>query len=96
MKKRNHHAGGGSKAGYTKEYKRDHSSTKDKKDRAARNAARNKLNKWHLKHKGQKIASSKDVDHKDGNPRNNSKDNLRTEDAGSNRSRENRKRSRYS
>ena len=92
MKKRNHHAGGGSKAGYKKEYKRDHKPGKDKKDRASRNGARRKLNKWHLKHKGQKIAPSKDVDHKDGNPRNNSGGNLRTEDAGSNRGRENRNR----
>lgn len=96
MKKRNHHAGGGSKSGYKKEYKRDHKPEADKKDRASRNAARSKLNKWHMKHKGQKLASSKDVDHEDGNPRNNSSGNLRAESKKANRSRENRKRSRYS
>ena len=39
------------------------------KDRAARNAARKK--------KGLKKGDSRQVDHKDGNPRNNSKKNLR-------------------
>ena len=91
MKKRSHHAGKGSKAGYKKEYKRDHKPSKDKKDRSSRNGARKKLKGWY-ESRGKTLASSKDVDHKDGNPRNNSSGNLRAESAGTNRSRENRKR----
>lgn len=53
---------------YDAEYSRDHSSKKDKQDRAARNAARAKL----------KIGPSRNrqVHHKDGNPRNNARSNL--------------------
>ena len=76
---------------YKKEYKRDHKSDKDKKDRSSRNAARAKLKKWHQA-RGTRLAANKDVDHKDGNPRNNSPGNLRAESAGTNRARENRKR----
>ena len=53
------------KRDYKKEYAKFHKSSKDKTDRAARNkASRNKS-----------CPSGKEVHHKDGNPRNNSKSN---------------------
>ena len=59
---------------YSLEYDRYHSNPKQKKDRAGRNAARRKL--------GQK---GKDVHHKDGDPRNNSRSNLTIVKKSSNR-----------
>jgi len=59
---------------YRLEYDRYHSKSKQKKDRAARNNARRKY--------GQ---SGKDVHHKDGNPRNNSRKNLSVVSRGANR-----------
>ena len=58
----------GRKRDYKKEYARDQSSKKDKKDRSARNGARRLL----------KVTGgrNKEVHHKDGNPRNNSRSNL--------------------
>ncbi len=53
-----------------------------KKRRAARNAARAKMVKSGQARKG----DGRDVDHKDGNPRNNSKSNLRMRSRSSNRS----------
>ena len=58
---------------YRKEYDKFQSSTKSKKDRAHRNKMRRKLSKKGRVKKGDK----KDIDHKDGNPRNNSKKNIR-------------------
>ena len=63
---------------YRKEYDNYHSSEKQKKNRAGRNLARRMLSK-RVGIKG------KDVDHKDGNPRNNSKSNLRIRSISSNR-----------
>ena len=51
---------------YKAEYKKFQSSTKAKKDRAARNAANRK----------KKCPPGSEVHHKDGNPRNNSPSNL--------------------
>ena len=76
---------------YKKEYDRDHKPDKDKKDRAARNAARKKVSDWYKAH-GKKLSSKKDVDHKDRNPRNNGSGNLRTMDRGANRAKSNRDR----
>jgi len=59
---------------YRLEYDRYHSKSKQKKDRAARNTA--------SRRHGQ---SGKDVHHKDGNPRNNSRKNLSVVSKGSNR-----------
>ena len=67
---------------YKSEYENYHSSEKQKKDRAGRNTARNRMKK--------KLGSSilgRDVDHKDRNPRNNSAGNLRVQSKSSNRSR---------
>lgn len=58
---------------YKKEYKKYQSSTKSKKDRASRNKIRRKLMAEGRVRKG----DGKDIDHKDGNPRNNSRKNLR-------------------
>lgn len=58
---------------YKEEYKKFQSSTKSKKDRAARNKNRRQAEKAGQVRKG----DGKDIDHKDGNPRNNSKKNLR-------------------
>ena len=67
---------------YKSEYKNYHSTTKQKKDRAGRNGARRIMKK--------KLGNSilgKDIDHKDRNPRNNSRSNLRVRSKSSNRSR---------
>jgi hypothetical protein len=67
---------------YKSEYKNYHSKPKQKKNRAGRNGARRIMKK--------KLGSSilgRDVDHKDRNPRNNSKSNLRLQSKSSNRSR---------
>jgi len=67
---------------YKKEYKNYHSSPKQKKNRASRNAARNEKIKAGIVQKG----DGKDVHHKDGNPKNNSKKNLSIVNKSSNRS----------
>jgi hypothetical protein len=77
---------------YKKEYDRDHKPSKDKKDRASRNAARKKVRDYYKKH-GKSLSKNLDVDHKDGNPRNNKSGNLRTMDRGMNRGRSNKTRS---
>ena len=58
---------------YKEEYRKYQSSTKSKKDRASRNKVRRKLMAQGRVRKG----DGKDIDHKDGNPRNNSRKNLR-------------------
>lgn len=58
---------------YKSDYEKFQSSDKAKKDRAARNAARSELMRDGRVAKG----DGKDVDHSDGNPRNNSNKNLR-------------------
>lgn len=80
---------------YKKEYDRDHKSSNDKKDRASRNAARKKVSDWYKSH-GKKLSNNKDVDHKDGNPQNNSSGNLRTQSKKENRGRSNRERTKKS
>jgi len=67
---------------YKSEYKNYHSKTKQKKNRAGRNGARRIMKKKY----GNSILG-RDVDHKDRNPRNNSKSNLRLQSKSSNRSR---------
>tara|TARA_R100001509_G_scaffold19443_1_gene9996 strand:+ start:415 stop:633 length:219 start_codon:yes stop_codon:yes gene_type:complete len=67
---------------YKSEYKNYHSTTKQKKDRAGRNGARRIMKKKY----GNSILG-RDVDHKDRNPRNNSKNNLRLQSKSFNRSR---------
>jgi len=67
---------------YKSEYKNYHSKPKQKKDRAGRNGARIIMKKKY----GSTILG-RDVDHKDRNPRNNSKGNLRLQSKSSNRSR---------
>jgi len=66
---------------YDDEYKKFQSSTKSKKDRAHRNKVRRKATREGRveKHDG------KDIDHIDGNPRNNSKKNLRVVNKSTNR-----------
>lgn len=64
---------------YSKEYADYHSKPKQIKRRASRNAARKKVLN------GRK--STKDVDHKDGNPMNNSRKNLRLSTKSRNRAR---------
>lgn len=58
---------------YKKEYREYHSKPKQKKNRAKRNAARRMMIKEGRARKG----DGKEVDHKDGNPNNNSSSNLR-------------------
>lgn len=67
------------------EYQRYHSSSRAKKDRAARNTARRRAMRKGLVRKG----DGKDIDHKDGNPRNNGNGNLRVMERGRNRGRDN-------
>jgi hypothetical protein len=57
---------------YRKEYDEYHGTDEQKKNRASRNAARRDAVKKHGKAK----LRGKEVDHKDGNPKNNGKKNL--------------------
>lgn len=65
---------------YRKEYDNYHSKPEQKKKRASRNAARKAMKAGGVAVKG------KDVDHKDGNPLNNKRSNLRAKTKTSNRS----------
>lgn len=58
---------------YDKEYREYHGTPAQKKARASRNAARREAEKQGRVRKG----DGKEVDHKDGNPRNNAPSNLR-------------------
>lgn len=66
---------------YKRDYKKFQSSKKSKKDRAARNTARRRMEKSGRVKKG----DGKDVAHKDNNPRNNSKKNLKVQSKKKNR-----------
>lgn len=72
---------------YKKEYDKYHSSPKARANRSKRVLARRKLEKEGKVCKG----DGKDVDHKDGNPQNNSSSNLRVMSKGANRGRDNNK-----
>tara|TARA_R100001369_G_scaffold3894_1_gene11828 strand:+ start:400 stop:624 length:225 start_codon:yes stop_codon:yes gene_type:complete len=67
---------------YRKEYDNYQGTKEQKKDRAGRNKARRRLTKSGRVEKG----DGKDVDHKDRNPRNNNKKNLRVVSKSKNRS----------
>lgn len=67
---------------YKQEYKNYHASPEQKKKRASRNAARAQMEKAGKVRKG----DGKDVDHKSGNPKDNSKGNLRVQSKSANRS----------
>ena len=67
---------------YKQEYKNYHASPEQKKKRASRNAARSEMEKKGKVRKG----DGKDVDHKNSNPRDNSKGNLRVQSKSANRS----------
>jgi len=67
---------------YKSEYDNYHSKPKQKKRRAQRNAARNKMTKGGKVTKG----DNKDVHHKDGNTKNNSSKNLKVTSKKKNRS----------
>jgi hypothetical protein len=66
---------------YSKEYADTHGTAKGKKDRAARNSARSKMEKAGRVRKG----DGKEVDHKNHNPRDNGNKNLRVVDKKTNR-----------
>ena len=68
---------------YRQEYDGYHSRPAQKKNRAARNGARRKMKKAGRVRKG----DGRDVDHKDGNPRNNRRSNLRIQSKKKHRSR---------
>tara|TARA_R110001606_G_scaffold282363_1_gene430985 strand:- start:224 stop:442 length:219 start_codon:yes stop_codon:yes gene_type:complete len=67
---------------YKKEYNSYHAKPEQKKNRAARNKARTLLSSSGRVSKG----DGRDVDHRDGNPRNNSKSNLSVMSKSRNRS----------
>ena len=67
---------------YKQEYATSQSSSKAKKDRASRNAARAVAAKAGKVRKG----DGKDIDHKNHNPRDNKKSNLRVQSKSTNRS----------
>lgn len=81
---------------YDEEYKRDHKSKKDKDDRVSRRRARRKLNKWRKAHGKRALAKAETVDHKDGDPQNNSSGNLQTMSQGENSTKSNKKRAKTS
>lgn len=58
---------------YAKEYRDYHSKPDQIKNRAMRNAARRLMIKKH----GKEALKGKDIDHSDGNPRNNGRANLK-------------------
>ena len=68
---------------YKKEYKEYHSKPKQKKNRASRNKARAIMKKV----RGSKAIHGKDIDHKNGNPRDNRIKNLRVRSVKLNRGR---------
>jgi len=68
---------------YKKEYANYHSKPEQKKRRAGRNKARSLAVKRH----GKEALAGKDVDHRDRNPLNNSRGNLRIQSKSANRSR---------
>lgn len=70
------------KRDYKKQNEKYDSKPSVKKDRASRNAARKTMEKAGKVRKG----DGKDVDHKDGNPRNNKRSNLRVTTKAKNRS----------
>jgi HNH endonuclease len=70
-----------SERNYRKEYDNYHSKPEQRANRSSRNKARRKMAKAGYKLNG------RDVDHKDGNPRNNSPLNLRIQSPGANRAR---------
>lgn len=67
---------------YKQEYERYHSRPEQRRRNAARKRARRKLEREGRVRPG----DGKDVDHRDGNPNNNSRSNLRVKSASSNRS----------
>lgn len=67
---------------YRKEYDEYHSKPDQIKNRASRNSARRKMEKKH----GKAALNGKDIDHRDGNPRNNGGKNLRVMSKSANRS----------
>lgn len=72
----------GGKRNYKGEYKNYHSSTKQKKRRAGRNTARSKMIAAGKVRKG----DGKDVGHRNGNPSDNRRSNLKVVSAAKNRS----------
>jgi HNH endonuclease len=66
---------------YKDEYKKFQSSKEEKQNRALRNKNRREAEREGKVYKG----DGKDIDHRDGNPRNNSKSNLRVIPKGKNR-----------
>jgi hypothetical protein len=69
---------------FREEYKATHGTAKGKADRAARNKARREMEKKGRVRKG----DGKEVDHKNHNPRDNSKSNLRVVDKKTNRTKQ--------
>ena len=67
---------------YAKEYRDFHAKPEQKKNRASRNAARRSMMKSGRVRKG----DGKDVDHKNGNPRDNARKNLSVMSRSANRS----------
>ena len=67
---------------YKKEYNSYHAKPEQKKNRASRNKARTLLSSSGRVSKG----DGRDIDHRDGNPRNNSKSNLSVMSKSRNRS----------
>lgn len=67
--------------GYKSDYRKFQSSEEAKKDRASRNAARRYAISRGMAHRG----DSRDVDHSNSNPRDNSKGNLRVVSRATNR-----------
>jgi hypothetical protein len=70
------------KRNYRREYDKYHSKPENMKDKNARNRAR-----YHAQKAGRvSVGDKKDIDHRDGNPRNNSPSNLKVVSRSRNRS----------
>ena len=68
---------------YKKEYRDYHGSAKQR----ARRSSRNKARRLAIKTRGKAAVKGKDVDHRDRNPHNNSRSNLRIQSKSKNRAR---------
>tara|TARA_E500000178_G_scaffold293731_1_gene298620 strand:+ start:1064 stop:1285 length:222 start_codon:yes stop_codon:yes gene_type:complete len=70
-----------------RDYKKEYNTYHGKPEQRKRRSSRNKARRIAVKKYGKQAVSGKDVDHKDRNPMNNSRRNLRIQSKSSNRAR---------
>ena len=70
-----------------RDYKKEYASYHSRPEQRARRSSRNKARRLAVKTRGKAAVQGKDVDHRDRNPHNNSRNNLRIQSKSKNRSR---------